>query len=365
MKRKYVWLIVMFLIFLEILSLFLTYKSFSNKSVKDEKEIYEIDKKQFSMYIENEEGNYEEYIESNKFPEGYQINIEKSKCVDTKGNVINGILTGNGTNITITSSKTSYCYLYFDIKSLAGDTILSMKPIGLDTSIAYNEMYRYIGTDADNYISLDGVIYRIIGITSETNNTLGLESGQLKVIKAESIGTAKWYSTYTVNATWNTGGIDSELYTYLNDTVLNDTSIIPSTWLDKISSVKWYAEAIGVYNPKNASYILEIGTDIVTSSSSKIGLIYLSDYYYAYTAGGTIDCSLIQCISWATPSQYEWTMTAFGYYAGYQAWRYDEVGYVANSQLQVSYGVRPVLYLNANIEYVSGTGTMDNPFIVS
>ena len=128
MKRSKMFLFLL-LVFIEILSLFLTHKSFSNKEIKEIKELNKINNKQFSMFIETDNG-YDEYLESNKFPEGYTINLEESKCLDTKGNVIEGILSGSGTNVTVTSMTTSYCYLYFDLPPITAETLqlLSQAP---------------------------------------------------------------------------------------------------------------------------------------------------------------------------------------------------------------------------------------------
>ena len=87
----------------------------NNSETKETKETYKVDKKAFSMYIENIEGEYVEY-ESNKFfPTGYLFNEDKSSCIDLKGNNIKGILTNNGNSITVTTNKTVFCYIYFDI----------------------------------------------------------------------------------------------------------------------------------------------------------------------------------------------------------------------------------------------------------
>jgi len=207
-SKKYHFLLV-FLFGLEILSLFLVYKTFSNKDVKAIKEIMEIDKKQFSMYVENEEEKYKEYTSSNIFPVGYKINLSKSSCVDTKGNKINGILLGTSNSVTVTSNKTAYCYIYFDIDYVLSQLCKSGDNLGSclttnneeidsldDTS--YAKMYRYTGTNEkvdDNYICFgttdknecinnsDKYMYRIIGITSEDNTMLGLEVNQIKLIK--------------------------------------------------------------------------------------------------------------------------------------------------------------------------------------
>ena len=137
-------------------------------------------------------------------------------------------------------------------------------------------MYRFIGTTANNYVSLSGVLYRIIGITSAANSTLGLEKGQLKLIIAENIGSVSWFGSGD-NQTWDTGGTNANIYTYLQSTsVLGNTDVIPSGWSAKIDSVKWYVGDVGVRSPSAASTIVDRENNKVTSNASKIALIYLS-----------------------------------------------------------------------------------------
>lgn len=63
---------------------------------------------------------------------------------------------------------------------------------GLNTTTSYDGLYRYIGTDVDNYVKIGDVLYRIIGVASENNIQLGITKGQIKVIKAENVGNYKW-----------------------------------------------------------------------------------------------------------------------------------------------------------------------------
>ena len=86
-----------------------------NKEVIKEKETNQIDRKQFAMYIEDGD-SYKEYTDSDNFPKGYYLNIDKSKCEDINGKDldVNNILSSKGNSVTVKSSKTIYCTLYFD-----------------------------------------------------------------------------------------------------------------------------------------------------------------------------------------------------------------------------------------------------------
>ena len=75
---------------MEALTLSLTYKSFSNRPLKEVKETNKVDNKKFSMYIENNNGDYEEYTTSEFFPSKtfYSFNSEESNCIDNYINTL-------------------------------------------------------------------------------------------------------------------------------------------------------------------------------------------------------------------------------------------------------------------------------------
>jgi len=389
--KKYKGLVIVCLFLIEICSLFLTCKSYGNKILDNTKEEYEVDKETFSMYIETKdnEGNisYEEYNDSNIFPTGYKINLEKSKCTDIKGNLINGILSGRGNKVTITSNKTAYCYIYFDIDYALSELCSSGDNLGsclinnneeIDSlgDTAYSEMYRYTGKNeivGDNYICFgtddketcinnpETYMYRVIGVTSEANNTLGLETNQLKLIKYTSIGTHEWHSDSTTDTNWE----NSTMYTYLQNDVLNNTTYYPSGWSNKIDSVKWNIGDVQSWTDGNTIYELESSSQ--TNGASKIGLMYLSDYYYAYQKGGTTNCGNPVCINWLTNSNIDnWTMGRYGnngsgYYGAWAIYMDSHSGYPS---LPRTFNVMPVFYLNSDEQYISGDGTLDNPIML-
>ena len=73
----------------------------------------EVDRSSFAMYIQNDD-TYEEY-KDNKFPEGYDLNLNKSKCIDNSGQEIENALYVQQGKIGVKSNKSFYCYLYFDL----------------------------------------------------------------------------------------------------------------------------------------------------------------------------------------------------------------------------------------------------------
>ena len=96
------------------------------------------------------------------------------------------------------------------------------------TEVDVDGMYRYKGTATqvtNNYICFgtnntetcksnpDNFMYRIIGVTSKADNTLGLYANQFKIIKAKYLETSQeWYNGDTLDTKWD----DSDMKTYLN-----------------------------------------------------------------------------------------------------------------------------------------------------
>ncbi len=73
----------------------------------------EVNNNAFAMYTEIENG-YQKY-EGYSFPKGYVLNLNKSKCMDNKGNEIENALYTKNDQVGVKSNKSFYCYLYFDL----------------------------------------------------------------------------------------------------------------------------------------------------------------------------------------------------------------------------------------------------------
>ncbi|MBQ8901970.1 MAG: hypothetical protein IJY87_02750 [Bacilli bacterium] len=335
----------------------------------------------FAIMLEQEDGTYKEDTTSTWPTDGYTYNASMSGCIDINGNKLDGVLSYDATNniATVDTGNTSYCYLYFSIKpwcnegETASECLLRNPTSGLNTSTEAG-MYRYQGTDAMNYIcfgttnkstctsNTDAYMYRIIGIQ---------ENGQMKLIKKEALdSTVKWWSDYTTDVTWP----NSLIYTTLNgnDYLLNET-YVPSEWESKIATMDWkYGDTTTNGNYDGAT-IYATENAWTTTVSAKIGLMYIHDYYYVYASGGAPGSSSNAKTAWihlsqndsGAPSSYEWTMSRYGLNVSYRAWGVVSSGSVSRYNLTSAHSVRPVFYLTSDIEITGGTGTIDDPFLIS
>ena len=235
------------------------------------------------------------------------------------------------------------------------------------TNGAGDNSYRYAGASdsVNNYICLgsdeatcpDANLFRIIGVFGD----------KTKVIRAKSVGDQKW-DTNGSN-TWST----SSLNTYLNGTYL--TSL--GTLADKIATTTWKvggntsANISGVV-PKTA-YQYEVGSSASsTTVDKKIGLMYVSDYYYSASpsawklvgynsSDATKDYRAATSTNWLYLGSTEWTISRNSGYT-YLAFLVNSAGYVYYSgYVPVSLAVRPSFNLLSSVKYISGSGSMSDP----
>ncbi len=410
LKNKNILIILSIGIVLIISMLFVLKKDTEYKELPKVKIKEQLNNKQFALMLEQDNGEYKE-SEGELPTEGYVFNKEKSGCTDINGKIINNALDYDYENyiVLLDTSKSSYCYLYYDIepnisylRNKDADNHLTVELTG--------GMYRYQGIYTDdirNYICLgdncckseecnadtNDYMYRIIGINAK---------GELKVIKKTALTDAMWwYSTNKSDVNWP----DSELFHKLNDYeegTYKDSSfynglnqnlknlIIKKDWIyGKIVEMQWKSDEIykmetgkqeAPYHKKNENdenYV----TDYYLWNESVltfIGLQYIHDYMFAYP-GGNPESNTAALNSWIHLSHNEkkhanksifdgaeYLLSKLGYWnsGNYNAWYIRADGNIPTSGGYNGYqGIRPVFYLSNDIE-LSGEGTLSNPFRV-
>ena len=236
---------------------------------------------------------------------------------------------------------------------------------------------RYIGKDPNNYVSVDGEVWRIIGVMRGIDDGTGNKEDRVKIVRNESIGSYAWdtsdssanggygvnewsqadvmkllnpgYESESVGGSlyWNNNqgtcysgpgnstiscnftstGIKDKLKNLIGDAVWNTGA---STTRRQIAS-KWYTEERGTRNGK----ICTSGgwcNDTVkrtTTWTGKVGLMYPSDYGYATSGGSTTDratCLNKELLNWDVSSvsdcknndwlfnnSYQWTISPYAH----------------------------------------------------
>ena len=284
-----------------------------------------------------------------------------------------------------------------------------------DGTTKYHD-YRYIGANVNNWVKFNNDLYRIIGVFDENSHGV---TGQylVKLIMASPIGGYSWgiynssntsgtYSNYKNDWTGKATGIKANLNVLLNEYFINKTNTsstygacsnwtyykdntnyrtndcsdivgygIDPKYSGYIEDATWYLYGSGTDQSKQNWYLCERGGNSCTPSgpnkgdtsvTSKIGLMYLSDYlyasgYYASTDTTTGGQYYFGNKNWLYKG-YEWTQTpsASGAFNVWNVFFGDANNFFASTP----YRWRPSLYLKSDVKISGGYGTYNNPYIL-
>ena len=185
-----------------------------------------------------------------------------------------------------------------------------------------DDNYYYKGIDVNNYLMYSGRLWRIIGVDSQG----------IKIITEDNQTSIVWGN--------NTNYEKSNIMKWLNQDVFIKSILDENT----IADSKWCNSSVDI-NKYECTELFD----------SKIGLLTTNEYLLA---GGVK--------SYLNNKTYFWTLNTSSdnkaYYIHNEGGINNDVG---NNGLLYSYGVRPVVYLKADMSYISGDGTIDKPYITS
>ncbi len=375
--KKHLLLIVLFCIILFALLLILFNKSNNDIISNSDNMINNANNSMFAIMLETEaeSGKYQESNSGTWPGEGYIFNENLSVCEN------GGELSWNEElgAINLKTNIADKCYVYFDMAnpvSTLAEYIIDNVYIEDGTNDLYyhdsqgnytnadqeaeDNSYRYSGANPNNYVCFGSVVspcpsenlYRIIGVFNQSGEY------QVKLIKSVSIGNYAWDS---INNTWSSSTIKN----LLNSQFLNS---FDSSWKDLIVTHTFKVGGMAssdLYTVKNY-YDIEVGNNSNSVEDSvKIGLVYVSDYGYAAsnnywtTALYNYDEGA-QRNNWMYSGSTEWTISRSLSGSGY-VFSINLRGYVVDFA-NGSYAVRPTFYINSDVEYAFGDGSIDNPF---
>ena len=185
-----------------------------------------------------------------------------------------------------------------------------------------NNNYYFYGTNVNNYLYFSGRLWRVVG----------LDDNGIKIITADNQTSLIWGNNVNYN--------ESKIYEWLNKDVFINTI----NEKDIIVKSNWCNTSIDINNYKCND-----------TTESMVGLITTNEYI---KSGGVN--------SYLNIKSYFWTLNTSpdkkAYYVHNNGGLNNDTGH--NNTLY-SYGVRPVIYLNKDIVYNSGDGTLDNPYIIN
>ena len=315
-------------------------------------------------------------------------------------------LTGYSTcNATFTEDTNTYPKLYDKIISLWNNTDgtnnIFKETHTFDDNTTYTE-YRYEGTDTEvnNYVWFNNELWRIIGAfpggtptTSETSlgNRAPSTNNTVKIIRNDVIGSFAWDKDNTNN--WTTAELNTNILNnlYLNSSTgtchFHSTSVTkPCSFtknglknvLDYIETATWNLGASENNKTAEVTYKTERGTTVYTSgtpivTTAKVGLMYASDYGYSVKNSSCNHSSIslykyntTACggSAWMLKKGHERTVSPYSSNA-YYVFSVDSNAIVNDRHAYFGDDARPVLYLNSNVYYLSGTGTITDPFQIA
>ena len=329
-----------------------------------------------------------------------KVLIQSNKLIDSVSDVAK-----SGDNLATaiqnlsTKSKPSYTGLYHHDASL--------------TNGAGDNSYRFAGANPNNYVcfgSDDATcptenLYRIIGLIDgkiklisadgATTDMLGTDGGYINTASGNQMPSQNYKGSGDLSKigvyNWNKTGDNTWSTSTTNTTNLNKKFLAyldgkNTKWKTMIADTTWYVGGMtltnGNYSNAKTAYDYEVGAnkDANTTVTSKIGLMYVSEYYYGaskdyWTLPGRDqygfwrfavwmgnDYSKAKNDNWMCTGLYEWTISRCAFQGPNQAFGVVDIGFVYDMTANYAgYVLRPSFNLTSSVKYELGDGTAVNP----
>lgn len=421
MKNKI--LIIIVSIFLLINTVFITNIFFLDNVSTNESILNSETSSYISIFVENENGGYNETtVENFTQRYGYILNEDDSYCINSSDTEIT--YNSDTQKISITGDSNGKCYLYFDYEAptlaefiLTGDgdgyTTVEKAIEGIESKgtpnfnststadaglyatedISGGTTYYFRGAVDDNYLTFAGLKWRIIRID---------EDGNIKLVLASTIGSYNFNDSYNLpeysGYEYATGelhgsGTDSEVKEAVDSWYA--TNIVAKDYDSYIADTKYCIERTNyTYASSNYTYYDSYSTSnttyykTLTRISSTLSNISPSlactnnGDVFTYSAGiisadevvlagGKMSTSnkkfYLYDIAYNSSVNYYWVLTPYAYIneSGSSVFFVNANGNLINKTVNVTGGVFPTISLKANITDFSGTGTSDDPYEIN
>ena len=358
----------------------------NNSFINEESIVEELDDNLIGAYIQQGE----EYVKADTIPtSGYEFNAEESYC--KIGDVVQEEMTlfydMDTQTLTVSpiAKEGTKCYLYFDEKASAGETILASDnpPTGQTTDWTGGTSYYYTG-NPNNWVQFGGFWWRIIRING---------NGSIRMIyqgtSANETGTGTQIGTGAFNSSSDNKTYVGLVFDGVNQHGYGTNSTIMNTLNN------WYNSNLASYE---AEYI-DTGTGFCSDRNTASGDNYTdsSFHYAAYDrrhGGASLQCNSEDILSqdnrklpnpiglvtmdeaaltgiftgnankgsYLYTGQTYWTMSPYYFISNtatvFFVYDYSDVTKVSNKL-----GIRPVINLRGDVQ-LTGEGTSTNPFKV-
>ena len=231
-------------------------------------------------------------------------------------------------------------------------------------------------------------LYRIIGVFNNHVKLIKYDYAKSSLLGTDGDFSQEYTSNYfsgeqgespSSNSLyyWNNAGTNTWSASKLNTVNLNTnfTTNIGTAWANKIATTTWKVGGGTYANLRDAvpktAYQYEVGSSASTTTyDAKIGLMYVSDYYYSaspsawtlvgYNSDYTKSYASAKGENWLYGGGWDWTISRSSDNSIY-AFFVSGVGYVHYDYVNNNRGVRPSFSLLSSTTYVSGSGSMSDP----
>lgn len=222
------------------------------------------------------------------------------------------------------------------------------------TKVTKDNSYRFTGANPNNYIKFSE--------SDKTYRMIGIIDGKIKVIDTS-------YKEMEYNNTLNNSYENTTIKESLNNEYLITLNENIRNLLDESN---WYINSI----VRNYSNVDELTDEEISDKKNgkyvtdKIGLPYISDYIYAYdSTDSEYGKKISKTNNWFFQDNI-WFITRVNYNNKMDMEYYEYVFYLKNdgsidvSLVTEAKNVTPCFYLKSNIKYISGTGSLVDPYII-
>ena len=231
-------------------------------------------------------------------------------------------------------------------------------------------------------------LYRIIGVFNNHVKLIKYDYAKSSLLGTDGDFSQEYTSNYfsgeqgespSSNSLyyWNNAGTNTWSASKLNTVNLNTnfTTNIGTAWANKIATTTWKVGGGTYANLRDAvpktAYQYEVGSSASTTTyDAKIGLMYVSDYYYSaspsawtlvgYNSDYTKSYASAKGENWLYGGGWDWTISRYSAVSDRAFYVYYD-GYVSNNNVSNNNGVRPSFSLLSSTTYVSGSGSMSDP----
>ena len=225
-------------------------------------------------------------------------------------------------------------------------------------NIPSTNIYIFRGANPNNYVKFNGdELWRVVGVYGN----------KIKLIRNEKKGYYQYNSSNNRRAEW----VGSSLEIYLN----NETEggyyyNLSSNAKEMISTGSWDVGMTSVAKTAYESYL----SSITEKYSAKIGMLTLYEFAYATTGENCYNvipayyyeyCGLPEN-NWLTPNSGSyWTISHYNDGNSIAAASISSIGFATHATVDNILGVNPAVILKSNLKIIEGSGTENNPYVLS